>query len=136
MVSAMLKASAHQKSFTWKCGCSSHEHSSTIRALMTKVNRPSVRMLMGRARSFTIGLMHELIKPSTMATITAHHTGSTVTPSSMSEVMKTASAETISLIIITVILGLNIYLVILNGPGGRRQRYCKSNIKTRKTTFF
>ena len=74
----------------------------TINALMTKVNKPSVMMLMGKASNLTNGLMHELTNPSTMAIITAHHQGSTVTPSSVSAVMSTARPEINNLVIIVV----------------------------------
>jgi len=111
-VNTMLKPIAHQKLSTMKCGSTIQEHNITIKALMTKVNRPRVNMLMGNASSLTRGRIHALIKPSTMAIITAHHQGSTVTPSSVKAVMSTASVEIISLVIMTfTILG---HIIIYN----------------------
>ena len=72
IVSTMLNPIAHQILSTSKCGRSSQEHNMTIRPLMTKVNSPSVRKLMGNANSLTSGLMQELMKPRTTATSTAH----------------------------------------------------------------
>ena len=100
----MLKASAHQKLATMKCGPTSHEHSSTISALMTKVNNPKVTRLIGSASSFTNGRINALIKPNRIAIITAHHQGSTVTPSSVNAVINTANPEIINLVTIVLYL--------------------------------
>lgn len=66
----MLKKKAVQKPAISKPG-TNQEASITISALMTRVKRPKVRILIGRVRNKTIGLMMMLTKASTTATTKA-----------------------------------------------------------------
>ena len=64
-------STAVQKPSTWKLRSSwsaSHEVSSSIRALTTSVNRPSVRMNSGSVSSFTTGLTRKFTRPKSSAT--------------------------------------------------------------------
>ena len=66
----MLNNNAHQKPSTLNPGTIA-ETSKMMAALMTKVNNPSVRILMGKVRINRMGLMTALISPRTSATISA-----------------------------------------------------------------
>lgn len=63
-----------------------------IRALMTKVNNPSVRMVIGRVRRKSNGFIVTLIIPRTRATIRAVVKSATCTPCSKYEVSNIAAA--------------------------------------------
>src|SRR3989344_4083255 len=68
--STRAKASAHQKLSTWKPGTMAST-SITSPPMMTKVNRPRVRMLMGNVRTARTGPSTALTAPRTTATMTA-----------------------------------------------------------------
>ena len=62
-------------------------------ALITKVKRPRVRMLIGKVRMMRIGLMMALMMPSTKATKRAVVKLSTLKPGTSCEVKRIVRAE-------------------------------------------
>lgn len=68
--STRLKMSAHQKPSTWNPGTSMLV-SKMSSALIIRVNNPSVRIVIGRVRTKSKGLIVTLIIPRTKATIRA-----------------------------------------------------------------
>jgi len=81
LIKAKIKLNniAHQKLVTIKPG-TIQEASSTINALMKKVNNPSVKMLIGRVNNIIKGFIKTFKTPKTIAITTAIHILGTVTP--------------------------------------------------------
>lgn len=82
MARTMANISAHQKPSTLNPG-TMELTAMTRRPMMTKVSRPSVRMLIGRVIRSRIGRMMELTIPSTTATTRAVKKLLTWTPGRM-----------------------------------------------------
>ena len=77
----MLKSNAHQKVLTSRPG-TIHATSIIIKALITKVNKPKVKMLIGNVKMISKGLINVLIRPNTKAETSAAHTPEMTTPES------------------------------------------------------
>ncbi len=93
----ILNRSAHQKPSTLNPGTIS-ETSNIISALITKVKRPIVKILIGKLRRRIIGLRKVLISPKTIATSIAGQKPTRVTPGKRYAVRAVARAVTIILI--------------------------------------
>lgn len=78
-VTTKLKRIAHQKFLTKKPGTRALVRR-IRKPLITKINNPKVKILMGRVKRIRIGLRKVLITPKTMATIKAVKTVSILTP--------------------------------------------------------
>lgn len=74
-----LKIMAHQKLVTWKPSIKLAAKSMMM-ALMTRRNRPKVKIVIGKVRMTKIGFTKKLSKLSTTATIMAVNIEATPTP--------------------------------------------------------
>ena len=97
----ILNKSAHQKPFTLNPGTNS-DTKSISNALITKVNNPTVKILIGRVRKITNGLIKKLTIPKTIATQSALINPATTTHGNIYAVIKTANALITILIIVPI----------------------------------
>ncbi len=113
-VRTMLNRSADQNPDTLNPGTIAPA-SMMIRALITKVNNPSVRILTGKVRAMMIGFINVLRSPRTIAVTKAEITPTRI-PGKISAVMKIASAEIsqfVSMVFFCIITHLLMRLLIL-----------------------
>ena len=89
----MLNNKAHKKLSTSNPGTIALA-SMTIRAFITKVNKPSVKILSGKVSAKTIGRIKALIRPKISAVTRAAKNPLTITPESKYAVIIMASPET------------------------------------------
>lgn len=97
----ILKSKADQKPSTWNPG-TNVATKYTIKAFMTKVNRPKVSNVAGRVRMKSIGFRKVFTSPNTTDTMIAVRKLSTVTPDNRYAAIYTARPFTIRFMMIPI----------------------------------